>query len=392
MRHKAIGAASLVLFAVACAMGVIAANTAGEPAAPPESYTKLVESFKAGGVSEIYTLVRAARRDSGKLTAAQRQDIAFIGREWRKVYPEWWKDVSSLKPVSFKAEMWGKKFPANYVPSDELGMQMPIAEDPKTKRLIVIVTWRPQYVGSKQPLEGWLSKKHGITYGNLAEAITWHELGHNYVTLHLPTKDAIELYRNHGVLFHHVQEFYADMTALRHCSPNAARTSFMFRLREFNAYNPLQSHTRAAHGIGAILLTEWLNHPDKWPMVHFPPEVPSENVELNTIMYCYENLDPEWDLTQYARLRSTIDRWMRTGRKGDLVLKNKGRIKLDNRLEMKLIAADDKDWQPKRDAWVAKKLQALIDSGRADKQASKKPKGAMTGLAWNGIVVPFEAR
>lgn len=390
MGCKRIGIAGFVLLCAAGVWGLLAAGSADQ--APPESYTRLVESFKAGEVSDIYTLVRAARRDSGKLTAAQRRDIAYINREWRKVYPEWWKDVSSLKPVSFKAEMWGKKFPANYVPSDQLGLQQAVDIDRTTNRLVVTVTWRPQYVGSAKPLEGWLAEKHGITHGTLAEVIAWHELGHNYVTLHLPVESALELYIKHNHLFHHVQEFYADMTALRHCSPNAARTSFMFRLRELNAYNPLQPHTRAAHGIGAILLVEWLTHPDQWPMVRFPPAVPDERVELQTIMYCYENLEPEWDLTQYARLRGHVERWMRTGRKGDLVLKNKGRVKLDNRLEMKLMAADDKPWQAKRDAWVAKRLRALIDSGRADKQAPKRPKGALQGAAWNGIVVPFEVR
>jgi hypothetical protein len=372
----------------------------GQDHTHPE-YEAMIEAFMSGNTDDMEAKIRAVRRNMSDLSVQQRKDYAFVNQQWNHIRPDWWDATKHHSNNSFRATMWNKRFSANYMPSEQLGLQAPIAIDPKTRRLIVIVTWRPQMVDSPKPLNGWLARQHDLKQGSLAEVIIWHELGHNYVTLHLPAAQALDLFQNHLMLYQHVQEFYADMTALRHASPVSARTTLMFRLRELSRYNERAQHTRAAHAVGAILLTEWLTNPDKWPMVRFPGEAPEENVELETIKYCYTHLAPKWSLAEYVELRDCIDRWMRTGRKGDLVLKQKGRVKLDNGLEMMLIAPEDRDWQPRRDAWVSKKLAEIIKAGRADKVETEggktfyiHPDGTKTEQVkttgyWDGIEIPW---
>jgi hypothetical protein len=255
-----------------------------------------------------------------------------------------------------------------------MGLQAPIGVDPRTGRLLVIVSWRPAFVDSPKPLKGWLAEAHGLTQADLAEVIVWHELGHNYVTLNLSLRDAIELYSNHRMLFEHVQEFYADLTSLRHASPRACRMALMTRLSELYRYNEREPHTRAAHGLGSLMLSEWLANPDDWPMVHFPPEVPEEHIERETIKYIYEHFDPKWSPAEYFALCRFIDRWVRTS--GNRVLRGRGEVRLANRLEMKLMVGDDRDLQSKRDEWVAERLAKIIADGRADpkpEEENEKP-------------------
>ncbi len=399
--HRAkhmIWVAGLALLVVACYLpvSVTGQNTttqradSPEPKPTPEEFTKLHDAFMNAEWDDMATLVRRARAKIGMLTPKQRKELMYISREWSKIKPKWWKHTSSSRPVAFPAEIWAKRFKADYLPSEYLGAQIPVTIDPYTNRVRVIVTWHPDKLDSEAPLRGKVARRHGIEIRHMAECIVWHELGHNYITNSIPTEQVLDLYVNHRALYGNCQEFYADMTALRHGSPKAALMQLLIRIEGLIDYNTMIPHTRAAHGVGAILLVEWMNHPDKWPMIHFPPEVPKKDVELNTLLYIYYNLDPDWDVTQYNQLRTYVDNWIRKGGRGDAVLKQRGRIKLDNRLEMYLEKSKDRQWQEKRDAWVAKRLEQLIKSGRAD------PKKREEGDEWHptprkdGVILPIK--
>lgn len=383
-----------------------AATTEAAPAAPapelPVDYVKAVEAFMAGDGKNMTELVATALRTGGRaLTPEHRRLLTEMRREAPAFDPTWWPSVRSSSNVSFKADMWKKRFTANYMPSETLGVQAPVGIDPATNRLQVIVSWRPSMVDSPKPLEGWLAKSHGMTQANLAEVIVWHELGHNYITLHLPIPQVMDLYQNHGMLYSHVQEFYADLTALRHCAPPAARTTLMFRLRELYDYHDSEPHTRAAHGLAALMLVEWMQNPDKWPMIHFPPTVPQTNVELETIKYVYEHMDPKWSVEEYFGLHDFIDKWV--VRNGDRVLKGRGQIRLPNNLQMMIMVSDDREDQAKRDQWIATRLQEIIKAGRADKPVEPEKKETVVIMRdgkrieieressnyWDGIEIPW---
>lgn len=353
----------------------------------PENYQALCEAFMANQWDKVPDLLKQTRREMRELTREQRNLLVDIRREALKFPPKWWDRTRSSTNVSFKAGMWGKGFVANYMPSEMMGVQAAVGIDARTQRLKVIVSWRPAYVDNPEPLEGYLAQAHGLTQADLAEVIIWHELGHNYITLHLPLRDAIKLYTEHHLLFSHVQEFYADMTALRHASPRSARLTLMFRLRQLHRYQDREPHTRAAYAIGALLLSEFLENPGKWPMVHFPPEVPADNLELETIKYVYEHFDPKWTPEEYFQLHQFIDTWIRTGRNGDRVLRERGRVRLPNDLDLKLMVNDDREHIAEREKWIRQKLEAIIASGRADKKA-EADNPQQGGGGWRGIVLP----
>jgi hypothetical protein len=107
-----------------------------------------------------------------------------------------------------------------------------------------------------------------------------------------------------------------------------------------------------------------LMNPDKWPSVHFPPAVPKQQVELNTIIYVYENLPSLWTAEEDIRLQELAEEFVI--KQGEKTFRAKGEIPLQNRLKFNLMIGEDRENQPKRDAWVTNKLGELISDGRAD--------------------------
>ena len=309
--------AILILLAVA----VEPAQTA-EPQVSPmqqaadEAYAALTEAYLTSDWDVIEKQEVAIRRHLRFLTPQQRQDVTYIRKHHKDFAPNWWRACSSVSATQFPAEIWGRKFVANYEPGQGLGVQRVhgLGEYVRTRRgyeykitgLKVVVMWRPGMVDDPNPLPGNLSERMGYTRGDLAEVIVWHELGHNYLTNALKVAHVVDLYENHQVLYAHLQEFYADLTSLYHCSPRSVRAACQFRLQGLDYYDDDEEHNRGAHAIGSMLLMEMLNAPEAWPSVHFPPSVPAKQVELNTIIYVYEHWDPRWTVAETRRLREFV--------------------------------------------------------------------------------------
>jgi len=362
-------------------------GAATQPASAPalteaqQYHGKCARAFLDGKWQELAELLRDRGRHAGGMTPEQRQELSYIAREAERCRPNWWKSCRSTSNRSFRATIWNRSFTANYIPSETLGMQAPV--DIRRGRIIIVVSWRPNLVDSPRPLEGPLAQKHGFTKGDLGEVIVWHELGHNYVTNFLPLKHVIELYMDHNMLFHHLQEFYADMTALYHCSPKARRLAMMFRLSAIELNRESDCHTRAALAIGAVLLAEFLSQPEKWPSVHFPPTVPEKDAEREGIMYVCANIDKEWTLAEDRQLRELVGDLIRT--QGERILRRRGEVPLCSKFKVRLMEPDDRQHQIQRNDWVAGRLKSLIDSGRADKPSKDKKRVSASKL----IVMPW---
>lgn len=307
-----------------------------------------------------------------QLHPTQRKNVIYMRRSAEEFRPAWWKHTSSTRNKSFKARIWKKWFIANYVPSETMGITHSRL-DVGRKRLDVIVSWRPTYIDNPKPFSNDNSfhvfipeaEDYGFTFGTMAEVIVWHELGHNYITLNLPFKHVYALYRDYGYLFSHLQEFYADLTAMYHATPPGRLFTMKLRLMAMVDYDETNAHTRgAAHGVGALLLAKILNEPEQWPSFHFPGKVPEENVEQMTIFYLYRHVDPAWTLAEDRRLREFINTWTR--RKGAAALRHKGLISLPNGLKMNIMAGEDRKLQQQRDQWIRRKLEKIIADARAD--------------------------
>jgi len=339
-----------------------------------ECYEKIVDCYMHSKWPELVKTVRSAGKHHRFLTPQRRKDIVYIRKTANKYRPSWWKYTKSSKNASFKAKIWGRTFTANYVPSETLGVQAAVGI--RRGRIIVIVSWKPGLVDNPKPAGGKLAEIHGMTKGDIGEVIVWHELGHNYITEFLPLKHIITLYNDYYLLFSHLQEFYADITSIYHCSPHARLAAMMLRLDEFRDYSEGECHTRAGHAIGSLILSHVLSRPEDlkrtWPSIHLPPKVPDKEVELKTLIYMYEHIDPKWTLAEDRQLREFIRKFIMS--QGEKVLRRGGELKLPGRLSFKLMVAEDRDWQQKRDQWVREKLAKVIELGFADKPAEKDEK------------------
>ncbi|MEE9211865.1 MAG: hypothetical protein V3U29_04345 [Phycisphaeraceae bacterium] len=343
-------------------------------AAAHDAYEAFSQAFLQSDWDLVNEQAKTIRRHLRYLTPQQRQNIAYARRTAKQFQPRWWKSTISLSNVSFDAEIWGRRFKANYVPSGELGFQIVVPETEQRivgnriytqiVRLIVIVTWKPSLVNNAQPADGKLAEIQGLRLGDVGEVIVWHELGHNYITNFLPMQHVITLYDDYRMLFRHLQEFYADMTAIYHASPRARRAAMMLRLYALDRYTDDDEYTRAAHAIGSLFLANVLQNPQHWPSVHLPPGVPDQQVEVNTIIYVYEHWDPHWSISEAKALRELVGNFIR--RYGEKTLRQKGVLSLPNKLRFSLMAAQDRKYQQQRDQWVAQRLERAIQNGRAD--------------------------
>jgi len=335
-------------------------------------YDRLLESYMKADWTEFVDLYKQFSKMRLKLSPNQLKDVIYMRKTAAEFRPGWWKHTNSMKNKSFKAQIWKRWFTANYVPSETLGSHQPV--EIRNKRLVTTVSWRPTYVDNPKPFSNDNSfyvfipeaKDYDFKLGTMAEVIIWHELGHNYISLNLPLKHVIRLYNEYGLLYSHLQEFYADLTAMYHSSPPGRLFTMRFRLMNMVDYDENNVHTRGcAHAVGALLLSKILDEPEKWPSFHFPGKAPKNDVEPMTIFYLYRHVDPSWTLAEDRQLREFINKWVRTN--GESALRRKGRILLPNGQTMMIMAGEDRTYQRKRDQWIKKKLEAIIDAGRADK-------------------------
>lgn len=340
------------------------------------AYERLVQAYLKNDWEKLEELTRSIRRHNRFFDRDQRNDVVYIQKSINDFRPKWWDKCASVSNISFQAEIWNKPLLANYMPTRAIGFQAVQAEaeyrrnrrgefESVITKLNVIVSWKPGLVNSNSPGTGKLAEIHGTRHGDLGEVIVWHELGHSYITNYLPLEHVIELYTDHGMLFSHLQEFYADLTAIQHASPRARRVALMLRLDGLDHYNESEQHARASHAIGALILHQALQNPEDWPSFHFPPAVPKQQVELNTLIYLYEHMDPDWSLKEARALRELAGGFI--AKSGEKTLRSRGVAPLPGGMSFSLMAAQDHKHQAERDAYVAQRLNTLIGSGRADK-------------------------
>ncbi|MCP4376153.1 MAG: hypothetical protein GY794_08280 [bacterium] len=339
-------------------------------------YKKFMECYKSGSLADIKDELKKVRRVKFLLPRSAQKDIAYIPSTLSKYRPSWWKHMRSSSNVSFQITLWGKRLTANYMPSDEVGVMMPV--DIKNGRVVCVVSWRPSMIDNPKAAGGYLAKRHKLAKAALGEAIGWHELGHNYITYFLPAKHVLALYENHSKLFSHLQEFYADLTSLYHSSPGGRLALMFTRLEGLQSYDESEEHDRAGFAVGSIILAKVLASPDKWPSIHFPPKVPSGKIELETLKYIYEQIDPNWSIDEDKAYRAIVKKIITS--QGSKIFRSKGKIMLPNKIPFMLMVSDDREYQKKRDAWVKTKLEKIIKSGRADKVPAVKKRSFDTPI------------
>jgi hypothetical protein len=354
------------------------------PAKPLTFYDKLVQQYMQSHLTELDASLKETRAHDAEMSADQKADIAYIRKAAGEYRPAWWKNTLSSKNITFTATIWGKAFKANFMPSEALGGEM--SEPDENGRILTVVTWQPHLVNSAKPLEGEREEAHKLLECDEGEAIVWHELGHNYVAQSLPPDQVKKLYTEYRLLFSALQEFYADMTALYHCSPQGRKAVLMVRTPGLDWNEVNDPHCRAANAIGAWILAQVLAEPAKWPSFRLPAKLPKADVERRVILFMYRHLDTAYSLDEDRNFRESVASFMRT--KGASVLKKKGTVTLNNNLDFKLMTAEDRELQTKRDAWVSAELTKGIAAGtiKALQPTTQDSKSSIKGKKWRIVI------
>jgi len=338
------------------------------------TFDRMAAAYLQNDWSGVEEASKELRRTYRLLDPADQRIYRDLSRGYKGFEPDWWEHTMSPAKTEFPAEIWDKRFLARYEPSGALGFQGVRGKgeyvrtregyEYKITELEIFVTWKPNLVNNPDPAGGRLAQRMGYTLSDLAEVIVWHELGHNFMTGSLSVDVNVELYTNYRLLYSHLQEFFADLTALYHTSPKARRAVLQLRLNELDRYDEAGAHNRAAHGIGALLLADVLQNRDQWPSIHLPPVVPEQQPELNTIIYVYENWAKDWSLDEALRLRELAREFVRE--RGDKTFRAKGEFDVGNGTKFSLMVSQDRRHQARRDAWVSKQLASLIKQGKTD--------------------------
>jgi hypothetical protein len=346
-------------------------------------HDEVLEAYMKADWDTYDEIIPASPKHRRGMSSDHRKDIAYIRSATKKHRPSWWSKCRSGSNVSFPASIWGKKFTANYMPSDMLGVMAPV--EIRRGKLMVLVSWKPNYVDSTKKysdgssiglrVEGY--EKHEFTMGHMAEAIIWHEMGHNYVSITLPLKHVLRMYVKHQLLYSHLQELFAEVTCLYHASPPARL--FMLKMRQINLrdryYDDSEAHDRScSHAVGSLILAKVMMKKELWPSFHLPGKMPEEDIERSVIYYMYSKLPKQLTLKEDKMLREYMGKWARAH--GSATLRSKGKAKLENRQTFSLMGTDDRSNQKKRDTWVKTKLAALIKAKQTDdpKEAEKAKK------------------
>ena len=351
--------------AVPAARAQTAAPPAPEKAKTPEAqacYDEIVANYMQGKFEPLREQLKTWIGHRSELSLQQQKDVFYIDKACRDHRPSWWSKTRSMEPITFAARIWRKDFKVNYMPSSMLGAMAPIGMI--GDKLAVIVTWRPHMVDSPTKFLKGMPRLHGLCEGDLAEAIVWHELGHNYICLALSPEALLECYQKHPNLFSCLQEFYADMTAMYYCSPAGRRALLMSRGSLIVRLKAGDPHSCPALAMGTLILHQVLLEPEKWPSFHLPSKMVGEAAEQSCIRYMFVNLDPNYTLREDRALREVLGNYV--WRHGADMLRSGGSMPLPSGHSFRFYGDEDNKVRPRRISWVVKQLEKARIAGLTD--------------------------
>ena len=363
MRIMVLGVAAGVMFLSAPAAAQDAAQDARERAAAAKAakeaearqaaqdcYDQIVTAYLDSDWAKTDQALAGYGKHSLRMTPEQKKDIAYLRTTMPEYRPTWWKYCRSTSNTTFRAKNWGKMTTVRFVPAEKNTWQASIEHG----RLTMKLSWNPKFVDNTDPMTGNLAEMHGFQMRHLGEVMVWHQLGYDFMPTALPASQVTALYNGHKMLFDHLQEFYAWSTAMYHASPKARRLSMIVQLDALRGKSS-EADKRGAIALGALIVSEILAEPEKWPSVRFQGKAAEKDAELHAIIHIYERITTDWTLAEDRALRDLIGTYFRKNAAN--VLRKKGEVPLLRRgLCVKLVEADDLEWRPKREAWIAARI------------------------------------
>jgi hypothetical protein len=348
---------------LALVMGLVGAAAAPAATAPDEAkdkareaYDEYVRAFLNSDWAQLKKANRTVGRHWSALTAKQRADVGYVRKAAPACRPAWWAACKSTRKTRFRARIWDRAITVNFEPAQQPDLNATVHRD--LRQISLTVRWNPSLIDSTTPERGSLAERHSLTGAEVGEVIVWRQLGQSYILVSVPVKTLLALYNRDQLLYRHLQEFYANLTSLYHCSPKARRTAMLIHTRALRGQENAEAYVRSCRAMAALFLAEALQEPKKWPSVKLPWDVPARDVERSTAAYVYANLEPSWTLDEDRALREALRKLLKVN--GAQVLRARGRIQLPNKTTFMLMEPDDRTHQAKRDAWVKKQLEKAL--------------------------------
>jgi len=354
--------AALVVVAAAALAGVRAESTwaadaASEPApGSAEFYTRVTKEYLDDKAEEAAQDLALNAKLIEALPASQKADVNYIKETLAECRPVWWGECKAgkktlLKPLS----VWGRPLVATYDPASKSGISVQW-QDAIMK---VTVTW------SSADMDNPAHAEHGYSKGELNDLGVWCTLGAadgwSRVTLDMlqamsKATPAMKLQLSRYL------DFRGNVGGVYYGMPRARRWGLWLYMA---AYMDKYSHGDAYMGrraVGAMFVTEVVAHPDKYPSIKLPREVPADGAEGKTALALKDWIEGHgWTVGEDKSIREAIKTFAMANEK---TTQASNLVTLANGLTLALDPEVDKPLGVKRDEWVKDQLA--------------KPKGAKT--------------
>jgi len=356
MKHGPWVCAGIAAAALAALAGRAGAQRADAKAAAKAAYDNVVDAYMNSRWPELPKAQREAYRQTTRMTAEQRADVSYIRKTAPEFRPPWWKACKSTVQTKIRAKIWGRTILADFVPADRASVDGTING---MQRMQIKVSWNPSLVDNTSPQGGRVGGLHGLHRGDIGEVIVWRQLGQGYITVSLPIKTILALYRENRHLYQHLQAFYSNLTSMYHCSPKGRRAGMLLHASTLQGNaSASEASMRSCRAIASLFAAIVLDDTSKWPSVKLPYSTPEENVEKKASEYILANFEPTWTLDEDRAFRTALRSFFRTN--GERALKNRGKLMLPNHTVFMLMEPDDRTFQAQRDQWVAKQLAKAV--------------------------------
>jgi len=283
------------------------------------------------------------------LTPSQRKDLEYVRETLAQCRPAWWKAAKGTKRAKFRVQLWGRKLPVTYVPSEKPGLQMhTIAGVPE-----ITVSWNPSPLDSTEPASR-SARGGGFTLGDKAELGVWGTLANGYLYATLGLRKIRTLHEQDKAGFARYGVFRENAGTLYHGSPRARHAALTIYLGAFLPKYGADPYGGCRRAIGSMFVAEVLADPSRYPSLPLPRGAPSGGAEQAAAIHYRSHMAADGSVAEDRALREAI---LAFATKNDQTVLDSGKVVLPNALVTMLDPEKDGPLRPQRDAWVARQLR-----------------------------------
>ncbi len=330
-----------IVMVLALVSGTPGADAPGKtPADDSALYERIVKLYLDGQWEELETDLAAKATALAKLPKEQAADVAYIKQAVADGRPAWWKAVKAGKKTPLKVTVWGKTITTAFDPAGKSNVQTNVTNGVITQTM----TWKPDEMDNPAGAE------HGFSKGELTHLGIWQIFGSAEVMLSVPIETQSRLNEAERLLLNRYTDLRSEAAGIYYSSPRARRWGLWLACAGYmDKYAKVQT-IQGRKSIGAMLMAEVLGHPERYPSIKLPKDVPAENAEEKLADFLKNWMEKHAvTLAEDKSLREAIKSFAASNSEKGW---KAGQAILPNGLTMALDPAADKGPREKREAWV----------------------------------------